>query len=91
MSGESDYDKMCQVFTEFEKNPQAFSQEPAQQAYEIAVKVEKVLSDRGAIMAWKAIATADKGQKYQLMEQAALESTKKKWSCPAMKKYFQSP
>ena len=87
-SDANDYDKICKVFTEYEKTPESFSDDPHMKAYQISKKVHKILSEGEVKEMWKVVANIDPEKKYQFIQTAARASLKNKWECLAMKRYF---
>lgn len=86
--GDSDFDKVCLVFENYQKNPSSYPSDKIMQTMRIAEEVQKVLKTEEAKNSWKALAHADLDQKYSLFKAGAEMTLKAKWNCSAMKNYF---
>lgn len=85
-SADSDFDKVCEYFTELSLVSDVEKLSHLQKNEFIFSKINNGLdASSDAAAAWKAISSAESSQRYMLFQSAAADSLKLEWQCPAMK------
>ncbi|KPJ94066.1 MAG: hypothetical protein AMJ53_06010 [Gammaproteobacteria bacterium SG8_11] len=81
--GNSDYDKLCQIYKDITQQPIDLSEKEMK----ITERVQKELPQFFEAN-FVNIVKADAGQRYQFIKQLAEAETKNKWDCEAMRSYY---
>lgn len=83
-SKENDFDVVCEIFKNFNKQSENFSEE---EMLEISVEKvrEKLAENSPARVSWEAITGAPAAERYNLFQSGAEATMKRSWKCPTMK------
>jgi len=81
----SDFDKVCQVYTEAYQQESFKKLNASDRADYINQKIKETVQPGEALNTLQLIAQVDPKEKYNLLKQAAEMSTGKQWDCPAIK------